>query len=43
LAGLAIFDINSCINFNVLQTNSLQIKTGNIFRQNRELFRQNTE
>jgi hypothetical protein len=26
---LAILDIKSCINFNVLHPNSLQIKTGN--------------
>src|SRR5258707_12998936 len=37
LTGLTIFDVKSCINFNILHTNSLQIKTGNVFRPNREL------
>src|SRR5260221_14756761 len=32
LTGFAILDIKSRINFNVLHTNSLQIKTGNVFR-----------
>jgi hypothetical protein len=29
--GLAIFDIKSCRDFNVLHQNSLKIKTGNVF------------
>src|SRR6266446_6222320 len=37
LTSLVIFDIKSRINFNILPTNSLQIKTGKWFRRNREL------
>ncbi len=43
LTRLTIFDIKSYINFNGLHTNSLHIRTGNVFRRNRELIRRNRE
>jgi hypothetical protein len=39
----AIFDIKSSISFKAVHANSLKSKTGNVFRQNRELIRLNRE